>query len=319
MKSFRTPVLIVIAMLVASMAFAQGSRGSGRLSGKITDEAGKGIAGVEVRAQKIGETQVITAQTNDKGEWALNGLAGGQWNLDFVKAGLETIQRTTTIQERARMPALNLTMTKEEIKEDPGVVATRELQRAETLLQAGKFADARAIYADLIAKHPEVFQLHINMGRAYAMESNNEKAAEHFKQALVGVRAALEKDPQNEDTKTILAFLLQNIGDSAEAAKVLSSMDVTKAKDPTLFINAAIHYINANDAPQAIAMLDKLVAHFPGEAVLVYYRGRAYLAASKWDEARADFEKFVAANPANAAAEIAEAKKLLEQMAKIKK
>jgi hypothetical protein len=49
--------------------------------------------------------------------------------------------------------------------------------------------------------------------------------------------------------------------------------------------------------------------------MLYYYRGRANLASQKLDEAKADLEKFVSMAPADTR-EVADAKKILEQMVK---
>jgi hypothetical protein len=49
----------------------------------------------------------------------------------------------------------------------------------------------------------------------------------------------------------------------------------------------------------------------------LYYRGRAYLAAKKMPEAKADLEKFVAAALPDSR-ELPDAKKILEQMKDIK-
>ena len=309
MKSFRVTVLMLATVVIASLALAQGSRGSGRLSGKVTDDAGKGIENVEVRGQKVGETQLITAKTNDKGEWALNGLAAGQWNLDFVKDGLETVQRTTNVAEGGRVSALNVTMKKAEPKADPNAELQKEMQRADQLIQSSQFAEARKIYEGLLTKHPQIHQLHNFIARVYSAEGNNAKALEHARQSY-------EKDPQNLETKMLMAFLLQASGEKEESTKILNSIDVTSAKDPLLFINVAINYINEGKSAEAIELLNKLVTGFPNNPELLYYRGRAHLVASKWDEAKADFEKFVAANPPSAAKEVADAKKILEQMVK---
>lgn len=307
MKSFRTTVLMMAAVLIASAALAQGSRGSGRLSGKVSDDAGKGIADVEVRAQKLGETQVLTTKTNDKGEWAHNGLASGQWNFDFVKGGLETVQRTTTISEGGRMPAMNITMKKAEAKADPNAELQKEVQRADQLIQANQYAEARKIYEGLLTKYPDVWQLNIFIARVYSAEGNNAKALEH-------ARKSYEKDPQNLEVKMLMAFLLQASGEKEESTKILNSIDVTAVKDPLLFVNVAINYINEGKAAEAIELLNKLVTGFPNNPEILYYRGVAYLRGTKFDEARADFEKLVAANPSSVPKEVAEAKRMLVQI-----
>ena len=59
------------------------------------------------------------------------------------------------------------------------------------------------------------------------------------------------------------------------------------------------------------------MAQFPTDNSLYYYRGRALIAAKKLPEAKADLEKYVAAAPADAR-ELADAKKILEQLKDVK-
>ena len=65
------------------------------------------------------------------------------------------------------------------------------------------------------------------------------------------------------------------------------------------------------------ALLGKLMTRFPNDASLYYYRGRAYLAAKKVPEAKADLEKFVSMALPDAR-ELPDAKKILEQMKDVK-
>jgi tetratricopeptide (TPR) repeat protein len=305
MKSFRTLFVLLIAVLVAAPVFAQ-SRGNGRINGKVVDEAGKPVIDVEVKAVKVGESQVFATKTDKKGEWALGGLSAGEWNLDFVKPGLETVQKAMAVRD-GRNPGIPIAM--KVAPPDPREEINKEMERAAEHIRGGRIPEARKIYEDLLAKFPNVHQFHNFIGRAYAGENNMPKAIEH-------VRIGLEKEPENVETKLLLAELLQGAGQKEEATKILDTVDVAQAKDPFVFVNVAINKINENKAPEAVELLTKLVAHFPNEAQLFYYRGRAYLAASKFDEAKVDLEKFVAANPASAPKEIEDAKKILEQLKK---
>jgi predicted Zn-dependent protease len=298
--------VLLVALCLAAPLAAQ-SRGSGRISGKVVDEAGKPIIDVEVKAVKVGEAQVFQTKTDRKGEWALGGLAGGEWNIDFAKPGLETVQQSASIREGQRLPQLAITMRV--APPDPREGINKEMERAAEHIKGGRVADARKIYEDLLVKFPTVHQFHNFIGRTYAAENNMPKAIEH-------VKIALEKEPDNAETKLLLAELLQTSGQKDEAKAILDTVDVTQAKDPFVFVNVAINYINDNKAPQAIELLTKLIAQFPNETQLLYYRGRAYLASSKFDEAKADLEKFVAANPTTAQKELEDAKKILEQLVK---
>lgn len=306
MRLFRALFVVLIAVLVAAPALAQ-SRGTGRMAGKVVDEAGKPVPDVEVKAVKAGESEVFQAKTNEKGEWALSGLAGGEWNIDFVKPGFETVQKASALRDGQRMGNISIAM--KTAPPDPRAEINKEMERAAEHIRGGRIPEARKIYEDLLAKFPNVHQFHNFIGRAYAGENNMPKAIEH-------VRIALEKEPENVETKLLLAELLQSSGEKEEAAKILATVDIAQAKDPFVFVNVAINKINDNKAPEAVDLLTKLIAQFPTEPQLLYYRGRAYLAASKFDEAKVDLEKFVAANPASVQKELEDAKKILEQLVK---
>lgn len=306
MRSLKTLVVLLVAVVLAAPVFAQ-SRGDGRMTGKVVDEAGKPIQDVEVRAVKAGESQVFATKTDKKGEWTLGGLAGGQWNVDFLKPGLETVQRTAQVVERQRFQPMPVTM--KVAPPDPREEIGKEMEKAAEEIKAGRVAEARKIYEALVAKFPSVHQLHNFVGRAYAAEGNMDKAIEH-------VKIALEKEPANVETKLLLAELLQTTGKKEDAKQILDTVDIAQAKDPFVFVNVAINLINENKAPAAVELLTKLIAQFPNEPQLYYYRGRANLAASKFEEAKADLQKFVDANPATVPKELEDAKKILDQLKK---
>ncbi len=306
MRSLRTFLVLLAALCLAAPLAAQ-SRGNGRMNGKVVDEAGKPIVDVEVRAVKVGDSEVFQTQTDKKGEWALGGLASGDWNIDFIKAGLETVKRSATVREGQRFSTMSVAMRA--APPDPREEINKEMERAAEHIKSGRVPEARKIYEDLLAKYPTVHQFHNFIGRTYAAENNLPKAIEH-------VKIALEKEPANVETKLLLAELLQTAGQKEEATAILDTVEITQAKDPFVFVNVAINHINENRAPQAVDLLTKLIAQFPNEPQLLYYRGRAYLAASKFDEARADLEKFVAANPPKVEKELDDAKKIIEQLVK---
>jgi predicted Zn-dependent protease len=298
-------ITVVLAALVASSAFAQ-ARGNARLNGKVVDEQGQPIADVVVKAQLAGQTEFLSGKSDKKGEWRVNGMADGQWQVELTKDGLEPMRVAVEVRNERATP-LNVTMLKPAPKADPNVEINGQVQKAAQLAQEGKFADARKIYEELLVKYPSIYQLQGFIARTYAAESQPAKALEHLK-------IAMEKAPNDVDLKLLQADLLIESGDKAGARAILDAVDMTQVKDPFPFMNAAIILINEKKGAEAVVSLNKLLAQFPNQNEIYYYRGRAYLADGKMDEAKADLEKFVAAAPT--AKEAAEAKKILEQMTK---
>jgi predicted Zn-dependent protease len=309
MSAFRIIPAVVVALSLATAASAQ-SRGNLRLTGRVLDEGGKPVAEAQVRAAKKGEAQpeVFNAKTNDKGEYSLNGLAAGDWMIEAAKEGVGIKEVAATLTEGERTKTVDITIAKPAPKVDPSAEINAEDQRAIALAQSGKIPEARKVYEDLIAKHPTVYGLHIRLATMYAAEGNAAKGLEH-------VKIGLEKEPENVEFKLLHAELLMELGDKETAQKILESIDVTTVKDARAFTNLAINHINAGKHAEAIDLLTKLIAQFPDDKALLYYRGRANIAATKLPEAKADLEAFVAAAPPGMP-QLADAKKLLEQLNK---
>src|SRR4051812_23474500 len=107
MRVIRTIALLAVVVGCAGPAWSQ-SRGSGHMAGVVKDDAGKPVQGVKVIAQKSGERDIFNDTTNKKGEWAINGLSSGQWNLDFSREGFETRKITVPFSESQRVPPMRL-------------------------------------------------------------------------------------------------------------------------------------------------------------------------------------------------------------------
>ena len=313
MKAFRriiparTAVAFIAAAMLASSALAQ-SRGNARLNGKVVDEQGQPVADVVVKAQMNGQTEILTGKTDKKGEFRINGLANGEWKVEFAKPDLEPAGEMVEVRADSA-PALNVTLKKAGPKVDPTAEINAELKRAATIAQSGKIPEARKIYEDLLVKYPSVYQIEGFIARTYAAETppNIPKALEHLK-------VNIEKEPTNVELKLFHAELLMESGDKAASKAILDGIDITQVKDPYTYINHSINLINDKKGVEAAELLTKLLAQFPTANELYYYRGRAYVSAEKLDEARADLEKFVSLAPT--AKEAADAKKIIDQIKK---
>jgi tetratricopeptide (TPR) repeat protein len=231
--------------------------------------------------------------------------------VELSKSGLETTVEVVEIKGE-NAPPLNVTLVKKGAapKTDPMAEVNAQVKTAAELAQAGKIPDARKIYEDLLVKYPQIYQLEGFIARTYAAENNIPQALEHLK-----INLEKEKDPaQVTELKLFQAELLMESGDKAGANAILSAIDMKDVKDPYTFINQSINLINDKKGPEAVELLTKLMTQFPNANELYYYRGRAYIASEKLDEARADLEKFVSLAPN--AKETADAKKILEQLKK---
>lgn len=301
---------VVFALLFSCAAQAQVWRGMGRVGGKVVDEGGSPIAGVTVRAllPSAGNVGPEPAVSNKKGEWSIGGIARGDWALDFVKEGYETRSVTVSVSEFARLPPMEVALTKAAPVVDPNAEIKEWLTEAAALVNAKDYEKARAVYERLIAKYPQVYQFHPLMARTYVAENQLDKAIEQL-------RIALEKSPDNVDVQLLLGNTLIENGNEEEGRRIIESIDITKVKDPVVFVNAGISLMNEGKAAQAWTLFDRVVQGFPDQADGYYYRGLTAVQLGKTSEGVADLEKFVAMAPAGAP-ELPMAKELLEGLKK---
>ena len=310
----RRLVGVLIGVLALGAAAGAQDRGRTKAQGKVLDEQGQPLQDVVVAAVMEGmEKPFQQAKSNNKGEWSISNLAAGKWKFYFGgKEGLEETTVDVAVGESGTVSVPDVKLSK---PVDHDAVINAEIQKAAEMLQTRQVSEARKIYENLLAKYPQAqapfrAQLHGAVGQTYIVENQHAAAVEHLKKAT-------EADPANTDLQLAYGELLTQTGQRAEGEKILLAADLTKAKDPFPFINIAIGRINEQKPEEALDLINRLMAQFPSETSLYYYRGRAYIAAKKLPEARADMEKFVA-GAAPTARELPDAKKLLEQLKEAK-
>jgi hypothetical protein len=106
-----TLVAIVATVIMAgSMANAQ-IRGMGRLNGKVTDDSGAPVDGVLIKLRQ--GSGFIEGKTDSKGQWALVGVARGNWTVSFEKGGFPTkIVKVIVERELLRTEPISIQLKK---------------------------------------------------------------------------------------------------------------------------------------------------------------------------------------------------------------
>jgi Tfp pilus assembly protein PilF len=273
------------------------------MAGKVTDEAGQPIEGVEVTAHRVGSEGGPKTKTNKKGEWTFNGVNGGQWDLDFARDGYITEKKSESIQEHSPTPPMPVTMKKAPV--DPNIALRADLEKAAALIKDQKYADARAIYENILAAHPDAYQVEPYIARTYYAEHNLDAAVQHL-------RNALAKDPENLDVKMLLANVLAEQGKADESKQIMATIDESKITNPDTLLNVGIGMLNAKKPAEAMTWFDKTVTRFPQYAEGYYYRGITELQDGKNDAAKADLQKYLELAPNGP--EAATAKSILEKL-----
>jgi tetratricopeptide (TPR) repeat protein len=268
-----------IALAITGPAAAQDWKGMGRMEGRVTDASGAPLAGVSVKLQLPERGGGTTVTTDKKGRWVLGGIAAGSWHIDFELAGYASRKVSVSLPtESSRLKPLEVTLEKPRAS-GPDPETRQAFERAEAAYGEGRFAEARAEYARLLALRPDLApRIHQQIGFAYIQEKQPGKAVEELEQVLLA-------EPDNAQVRAI----------AAQAA----------LRDPDAFYNIAVNFVNAGLAEDGILYFTKAIALDAGYVDGYYQRALAYLKVGRTAECRADFEKVVALSPDGPQAELA--------------
>jgi tetratricopeptide (TPR) repeat protein len=315
-KRLSVLLAIFVVLAFAATASAQAWRGQGRMWGKVSDESGKPLEGVTVKLFLPELNGGLETKTSKKGDWSAGGICSGGWQVDFVKEGYDTRRISVPVQQMESKPAIEITLKKS--APDPNQIVAAEMQKAAALVIEKKFADAQAIYADLLMKYPQAYQIELTIARAYHAEGAFDKEIDHL-------RKYLEKDPGNVEVKLLTGAMMIQKGNPAEGQALLNSIDDAAVKDPMVFVNTGINLLNQNKAKDALTFFEKAVARFPESPDAYYYRGLAniQMGTSLRPDNQAEGDKLLTAGKADLtkflqmapnAPEAAVAQKMLEQL-----
>jgi tetratricopeptide (TPR) repeat protein len=266
----RVAILAALAIVgLAATASAQAWRGQGRMAGKVNEEGGQPIEGVVVKLFLPSGNGGFDVKTNKKGEWSAGGISSGAWQVDFIKAGFETRRVTVDVEQLNPKPPMEIVLKK--AAPDPNQIVAGQLKTAATLVTEKKYAEAQAIYADLLAKYPQAFQIELAVARAYHAEGATNKDA--YAKEIEHLKKYIEKDPNNAEVKLLTGAEMIQVGNPEEGKAMLASVDDAVVKDPMIFVNVGINLLNQNKAKDALPFFEKAVARFPDSPDAYYYRG----------------------------------------------
>jgi hypothetical protein len=101
--------MLVVIPTVSSAQF----RGLGRITGTVSEEGGSPMSNVTIRATLAGEEGVIEEKSDQKGTWAVAGVAKGEWHLTFQIAGYVPVgARVVLPAELTRVAPISITLKK---------------------------------------------------------------------------------------------------------------------------------------------------------------------------------------------------------------
>jgi Tfp pilus assembly protein PilF len=305
---------LVALFAFAAMVPAQDWKGKARLDGKVVNAKEEPVAKAQLHFQFKGKDGPTT-ETDSRGHFAYYGFASGDWDMDVSAPGYITFKTAVHLSELARIPPMEIKLEAMPVAPPPGPAAVSPkdtkaeiipvIERGNALLEQKDYAGARGEYEKALAAVPDNPVILRAIARTWYGEKNLDKAIEALK-------LAAEKDPADNDTILLLANLQLEKGNVEEGKALLDKVPPESVKDPGVYLNAGIVFLNKKNPAGAWEQFDKAVKLKPEDPDGYFYRGLAALQLRKNADAKADLQKYLQLDPNGGQA--ADAKDLLKSI-----
>jgi len=301
-------VLLPVCAALALPATAQDWKGLGRMEGRVLDADGKPIPDVTVKLDLPARGGGTTLKTDKKGKWAIGGIAAGSWNIDLEAPGYTPKKISVSLPaESTRIPPVEVKLDRAAPQGPPPEVL-EAVKKGDEFYKAGQYAEARAEYEKLLVLKPDLAQnLHMLIARCYSQEENFAKELEHLQKIL-------DADPGNAAIKNLMAQEALKGGLVDKATELLKTLDESSVKDPNVFFNIAVLFLNKQKNEEAVSYLTKAITLDPTYVDAYFQRGLVYMGLQKYAESKADLKKLLELTPTGPQADTA--KKALASLPK---
>ncbi len=310
----RRPIVLRAALAALAMAAAIGvlapgsllaqdwRGGKARVDGIVKNAKGDPVEGCKVSMRWGKSTHGGPDLTTDKkGRWAIFGLVGGPWDIDFEAPGYQTKKISVDLQEGSRNPSVEVAL-EAAAQSAPAVPAgpaevqitvggkkisketAAAIEAGNQAMAAKNWAGARENYLKALAELPDNTPLLQRVAAAYLGEGNTEEALRYARQIT-------EKDPQESGAWMMIAEIELQRGNLDAGKAALEKIPPDKITDPQPFLNVGILAINAKKPAEAVPAFDRAIAIKPDLSDAYYYRGLAQMQLKKNAEAKADLKK----------------------------
>ncbi len=281
----RFAILTVLTLLFGSLAWAQGYKGQGRVSGIVTDETGKPLEGVKVKLFSVKAQSGFETKTNAKGEWKALYIRGGTWDIDFEKEVYLPKQISVELTESNRNDLIEIKLVKME-----GFVISESLKErvneGNRLFDEQKYEEAAQVFERIVAEDPNAVILNKNIGNCYFQLQKYDLAEQYYLKVL-------EKEPDNAEVLTLIGNTYSNRGDQAKALEWYGKIDIQKITDTTALFNIATSFFSQSNFAEALKYSRRAVEIKPDSTDALYLTGLICLNLGNKADAIDAFERYL--------------------------
>lgn len=314
-------LLIIIWIAVPSPA--QEGLGKGRINGVVVDENGDPVEGALITVESLKTETKLSGQSDKKGHFAVAGMGTGMWRISASKQGYASSSVDMNVTQLTTNPPITFTLKKmtgfAALKTDEKSFAL--FDRGNTLIKEAQYDEALKVFDEFLAKYPEIYQVHLNIGTCYLKKDDLDKAAAEFQLVLdkaLQVHGDYKKDPET----TFRAFsglgeIYLKKGDFQTAQKQFSQALEISPRDEVAAYNVGEVFFSNQQIDDAIKYLE-LAVQIKKDWPKPYLKlGYVYLNKGDFTKSLEYFNAFIRMDPENP--EAPQVKNVIAAIEKMKK
>jgi tetratricopeptide (TPR) repeat protein len=289
--------VILVSMWLSHVHPQSPSKGRGRFSGIVVNEAGKPVANASVHLiWKEDPTVIRKTKTNTKGRFRFADLGSGSWELWVKEKGYVNTVMPMKIRQLSQLPVIKITLEKPtkallmEFLKDSGKL----LEQGHQLYDAGKYDKARVFYNEFLQQHPEFYQVHLLVGDCYKSIGANEQALAEY-QKMLELIAELAPSEKARLYATVGDLYLRR--EDPETAVAYFDRALEWDPDPQLSYRLGQVFLTMNRGEESIRYFKRAAALKKGWGDPYLKLGYIYLNSGDPKNAVANFKKFLELSP----------------------
>lgn len=284
-------VVPALALVLASGAEARAQMGAA--VGQVVDENRAPVMGATVQFTFIGEIQrEVSTRTDAKGRYTQS-LPSGRYRITVKMDGYQGTYLDQGIPKGAAtdVPTLKI-VSRGKLIQDAMAPILKEFDKATELSKAGKLDEAMAVYRELEAKHPDMPQVHYNIGTVYVRQ-------EKWPEAAAALQKAVELDAHNTQARVLLATTYQQLGRTDEALAAMEKLKAENPENPRFHYEIGVLHLNAKRYDEAFAAFEEVRKTDPANVDVLYLLGTISLNLGQVEQAAEYLESYLARAPAD--------------------
>jgi tetratricopeptide (TPR) repeat protein len=262
----------VLAM--ADVAAAQRSI----VRGGVVDENGDPVADASVTFHDAANDRTFTSESGKNGDYVIM-VPSGMYQVTVEKDGYRGSQVNQQIRwsDAVDLEPMKIVSMKSLVDARMAEINS-QFQKAGALANEGKLDEAVAVFEALLESHPNIADIHYNLGLLHVQQ-------EEWGPAIASLEKAIELKPDHGAAALALAGAYEKSGRGDEAAARIEQAARENADDPQVQLTAAYFYLNANRNEEALPFLERWRELQPENAEVHYLL--ATVATGQGDFARA--------------------------------